>query len=157
MDFFFETLKANYAEAFNLVRDAIRALPDEEWYKADIDHLIPARLCFHALELFDWAMHFPAQKPGTNAFNLNWGVRPAESLPNRIEMLGYLGNIQGKVNAFLDCYSDRPEERHEKEGGVYPFSALHLSLYALRHLQLCQGQMSAEIRRRGIEWEHWCW
>ena len=84
-------------------------------------------------------------------------MKPAENLPVREETLKYLERMRQKVNIWLDAYKDRPEEVHDRETGVNPFPAVDLALYTLRHLQLCQGQISAEIRRRNIEWKHWCW
>ena len=153
----FDSFRKQYHEVFEQLREAIDVIPDEEWYKADVDHLIPARLAFHGLDLYDWAMHFPAQKSGVNSRNVNWGVKPAEELPNREEMKKYSIEMEAKLNKWMEHYQNNPEEIHDKETGVYTFSALNLLIYTIRHLQLICGQISAEIRRRGLEWRHWCW
>ncbi len=155
--FVMDTFRKQYSEVFGQLRDAIDTIPDDEWYKADVDHLVPARLAFHALELYDWAMHFPAQKPGVNSIGVKWSVQPPEKLPDRKKMKAYSREMEAKLGKWMDHYQDDLSAVHDKETGVYPFSVLHLLIYTIRHLQLVSGQMSAEIRRRGLEWKHWCW
>ena len=150
-------LKDQWTRVWDMWEEMIRAIPDDEWRKGDIDYLIPARHLVHVLVCDDaFTQDIPLdQYDDFKLFEVReWGT-PAGELPNRETALSKLADVRATVGERLAKLDDaallEPEE-------VYPWTGqtrMSKMLYVLRHSQHHLGEVNAELSRRGIKAAIW--
>ena len=153
-----QVLLEHYRRTFVMLRDAIKAFPEDGWRTSDIDHLAPARHALHVIAAVD--MYFrPDYVPGVAAGHrfgeeVDWEDGPAEKMPSQRELLDYLDEMEERVKEWLDVSDAEllaPVEAFGWTGG----SLLARTLYVLRHNHHHLGILDAELRRRDIARPKW--
>ena len=153
-----EVMIRQFVQMWETFRETIANFTDEQWKKADIDWQIPARLASHAIEGADYyARANPEGYDPKVRFGAYWESEP-EQLLDREATLKHLGEIQNHVETWLRSMSDL--DLLSPNSGFQPWeeawgSILERAVYLLRHAQHHLGQLTAELRRRGLSSAEW--
>ena len=144
---------------FDMLREAIEALPDEEWRVADEDDLIPARQALHIVESSAfYSGEWTGKKfPTGERLDCNWEFSAADELPGRQDVLTYLDEARAKVEAWLTKRGDDGLLR-EPQDKRFPWTGaceLGRALYLIRHTHHHLGKIHNELRRRGDDRPEW--
>jgi len=151
-----ESIIENLSLTWQMYREAINNIPEEEWNTGEIDYLIPARLILHGLEVLDYySTSTPEISIQGYQFELDDHLIPAEQLPNQSQMNQYLEDVKEKLEAWVKGLDD--ESFHSPETD-FPLtgSTLHgRLLYSLEHSRHHLGELNGELRRRGLPRVKW--
>jgi len=147
-----EVLARQYDRVWEMLRDAISQLSDEQWRTSDCEWLAPIRLAYHLVETAEF---YRFDDPQEATEPLNWDEGPTEALPSQAELLAYLDRVQSMVREWLTAGGEgewlRPDDKYEWTGGT----RLDRAVYSLRHSQHHVGQINAELRRKGLRRGKW--
>jgi hypothetical protein len=150
------SLIEQFARSWEVLRDAVRQFPAEQWRCGEIDYLIPPRLALHVIEAAEfYAGDTPEGFHFGGRFGVDWEGSPAEQFPDQEEMLRYLDEVQAQVEAWLRGLSDADLLL---PGQAFPWTGrcvLDRAIYVLRHTHQHIGEMNAELRRRGCPRAQW--
>jgi len=153
------SLLDHYNRAWDMLREAVEAFPDEQWRTADTDDLIPARQALHIIESAAfYSGEWTGKKfPTGERLSCNWEFSAASELPSRQDVLTYLDEARAKVEAWLTKRGDagllgEPVDKRFPWTGA---CELGRALYLIRHTHHHLGKMHAELRRRGIARPEW--
>jgi hypothetical protein len=149
-----ESVAAQYARCWEMLRDVVRKTPEERWRDDANPQLTPARWALHAADAVD-----AYQCDSTEA--MNWGSRfgdwegnSAEQLPTREQLLEYLDEVAAKLDARLRGMTDdemlAPPPFHWT-GDTY----VGHWLYVLRHTHSHLGELNMLLRMAGDETGVW--
>ena len=141
-----DSIKRQYASAWNMVRQAIDNVPDEDW-RATYGEWCFAITAYHIVETFDfysrsspdgfkWGGRFDVAKKG--------GYEP-RNMPNKNEVLDYLGEMEERTAKVLTEPEISPEK---KDDSPWFNSVLEKLLYALRHTMFHTGELALALRDR---------
>lgn len=151
------SFKDHFTRTWEMWKEMIGNIPDDEWTKGDIDYLIPARHLCHVLVTADfYTGDTPVdQYDWSELFGGNWEEMSPEELPSKEAVLAKLDDIRATVEGRLTKLSDAALLESEK---VCPWAGktrMAKLLDLLRHTQHHAGEVSAELRRRNIEGASW--
>jgi uncharacterized damage-inducible protein DinB len=154
-----ESLIDHFTRTFDMLREAIEALPDEQWRVADEDDLIPARQALHIIESSAfYSGEWTGKKfPSNERLGCNWELSAADELPSRQDVLAYLDEAKTKIEAWLTKRGD-DGLLGEPTDTRFPWTGrceLGRALYLIRHSHQHLGKIHAELRRRGIPRPEW--
>jgi len=142
----------HYRRAYVMWEEVVGNIPDEEWRRAEIDQMIPARHLVHVLicdDVFTADIPFD-QYDGLRLFGTREWHTPPETLPDRETALRKLAEVREMVAERFARFDDAallaPETAHPWTGET----RLAKLLYELRHSQHHVGEVNAEMKRRGI-------
>lgn len=150
-------LAEQYARAWQMLRSAVRELPEEQWRSGEVTSLVPARHACHVVETADFysAAVPPDQFGWGRRIGGFWDAMPAGKLPPQGQLLEYLDEVARNIDSWLRASSDQdllsPEE-------LFPWTGrtvLGRALYLLRHIQHHLAEINAELRRRDLPILDW--
>lgn len=155
-----ESISASLLESLGLTwgmyEEAIRGIPEEHWRRGEIDHLIPARLVYHALETAEF---YSGESPDGFPWGERFGADPWDAQPGRLpskgETLEYHREVAEKVRGWLMGLNDSQLLSEETSFPWTGSTVLGRALYLLVHYRQHLGEINGELRRRGlprIEW-----
>ncbi len=148
-----ESLSRQFTSAWDMVRQAIDNIPDEDW-RATYGEWCYATRVYHIIETFDfysqsspdgfdWGSRFDVVKKG--------GYEP-QNMPGKTEVLNYLDEMEKRTTEVLA----KPETLLEQKDEFPWFhSVLEKLLYALRHTVFHTGELALALRTRKhkkLEW-----
>jgi hypothetical protein len=143
--------------AWDMVLEAVRAMPDEEWRVASLDRMQPARVVYHLLiasSRYTWSG--PADDYlSRRRFNLDWLNAPADAFPDRESALRHLEQAKADSLAWVERLGSNGLVAEEAKWPWTGDSALAQGLYHLRHLQHHMAELNVELRRRGLKTVEW--
>jgi len=151
-----ESIIENLSLTWQMYREAINNIPEEEWRTGEIDYLIPARLILHGLQALDnYSPITPEIGIHGYQFKLSDQKIPAEHLPNQAQMEKYLDDVKDKLETWIKGLDD--EAFHNSETRCpWTGSTLHgRLLYSLEHSRHHLGELNGELRRRGLPRVKW--
>lgn len=153
------TIGAVFAEQFekmlSAISEAAQTFPEEQWRVAEARSLIPARLAYHALESFDFMARETAEGfVRGGRFGVLFREATPEQLPSQADIVAYAQELQERACAWAAAKSDADYLKEEAAGFRQP-TALARCAYNLRHTQHHVGQLTSELRRRGITPPRW--
>jgi len=153
---FLDVCRKQYRAMFQMVREAVKACPDEVWDKRSKEPPFWQQ-AYHTL----WAVDFylgrsPDEYRLDPRFDLSadsLGKRPAESASREL-VLKYLDKVSRK------CAKRLKELADADLGGSNPFpwtgpTPAHHLVYNLRHAQHHVGWMNSILRRKGAKPAQW--
>jgi len=142
-----------------MYEEAIEKIPETEWKSGEIDYLIPVRLILHATEARDYySSEFPEDSLWSKRSRSNpeklWDI-PPEKLPSKQMELEYHCEVRRKIEGWLRKMSE--DELLQIEDKFPWTGSTHLGrvLYILSHYRQHFGEVSAELRRRGLPRIKW--
>lgn len=152
----------HWAREWAMLEELIGNIPEDEWFTAGSDGICPAHHIVHIVVGADvFVRDIPFDQWNPTAF---WaGARPGgpwnmapEELWSKELALQKLAEMRAIVDQRLDELDDEalcaPESVHLWTGQ----NRLGKMLYDLRHIQHHLGEISGELRRRGIKgFERW--
>jgi hypothetical protein len=150
-------LKEQWDRVWDMWEAMIRAIPEDEWHRGEVDYLIPARHLVHVLACEDaFLEEVPLdQVDDFRLFEVREWRTPPEKLVGREEALIKLAQVRtavaGKLEALDDAALLQAESVHLWAGAT----RLGKLLYVLRHSQHHLGEVNAELCRRGISAASW--
>ena len=151
-----ESIIENLSLTWQMYKEAINIIPDEEWKTGEIDYLIPARQILHGIETLDF---YSTTAPDVYAhgyrFNLDWQRASADQLPRKDQLFTYLDEVKEKMETWINGLED--ELFHSPEL-MYPWTGSTLLgrvLYSLEHSRHHLGELNGEFRRRGLPRIKW--
>jgi hypothetical protein len=151
-----ESIIENFSLTWQMYKEAINNIPEEEWRTGEIDYLIPARLILHGLEVLDYySPTTPEIGIQGYQFKLDDQKIPAKQLPSQAQMDQYLEGVREKLETWIKDIDD--ESFHSSETR-FPWtgSTLHgRLLYSLDHSRHHIGELNGELRRRGLPRIKW--
>lgn len=154
----FESLKRQYAEAFNLLDEIMRKTDDAYWNSPGDDYFIPARQAYHAIQAVDSYTEPTQEGFNWGKFGIDWSSTLGEDLLNKEQFSEYLGEIRNKVNTTI-LYYQQNESEIRPDAGWQPWypTVFDRLIYALRLVHQHLGMMSCELRKKGIKLDDPCW
>lgn len=148
-----EALADQWLRTFFMLRNAIKALPEEEWLKGETLYQRPVSLALHILQSTDG---YTALKPGEGSAHpltqVNWQERDPARLPSRADTLAYLELVEERVADLLVKADLQAREELFAWTGKTVLSRI---LYSLRHAQHHLADLAMEAKRRGFEPPNW--
>jgi hypothetical protein len=151
-----EAVARQFGASWAMWRDAITRFPDDGWRCAERAELCPARWAYHAIQAVDF--HCGPSPEGfdwSRPFGVNWATNDASALPDKVAVLAYLAEIEGRVDAWVRTLDDA----ELLEQGSWPWRPgghlLGHLLYVLRHTHHHLGEVCLLLRERGIEQPDW--
>jgi len=149
-----DSVTAQFARCWEMLRDVVRKTPDERWCADASPQLTPARWALHAVQAVD-----AYQCPSLD--EVDWTPRfceglegPVDKLPSRDQLLEYLDDVAARLEARLRGMSDAemlsPPPFHWT-GATY----LEHWLYGLRHTHSHLGELNMLLRVAGDETGIW--
>jgi hypothetical protein len=154
IDYLKGIILSQFQAGLGMLDDCLRRCPDDKWDgpigKYPFWHVAYHTLCYVDLYL----------SPGEAAYTHRPDIHPAgmnefsEEYPSRRftreELIGYLDICRRKADDMLAA--DTPASLQAGSGFPWlPFSRGELHIYNLRHVQHHTGQLSAYLRRAGVE------
>ena len=151
------SLKDHLTREWTMLEEMIGNVPEGEWTKAGSDGVCPAHHVIHVLvgadvfvgdipfDQWDPTAFWAEARPGGP-----WNIAPGE-LWSKPVALQKLAEMRAIVDRRLDELDD--EALFEPES-VHPWTGqnrLGKMLYELRHIQHHLGEISGELRKRGIK------
>ena len=151
-----ESIIENLSLTWQMYREAINSIPEEEWNTGEIDYLIPARLILHGLEVLDYySISTPEISIQGFQFELDDHLIPAEQLPNQSQMSQYLVDVKEKLESWVKGLDDESFHSPETEFPWTGSTLLGRLLYSLEHSRHHLGELNGELRRRGLPRVKW--
>jgi hypothetical protein len=151
-----ESMIENLSLTWQMYKEAINNIPDEEWKTGEIDYLIPARQILHGIETLDfYSTTAPDVYTHGYRFNLDWQRASADQLPRKDQLFTYLDEVKEKMETWINGLDD--ELFHSPEL-MYPWTGSTLLgrvLYSLEHCRHHLGELNGELRRRGLPRIKW--
>lgn len=145
-----------FARTWEMYRNAINDIPEEQWRTGDIDLLIPARLAYH---VFEAAEYYSGKTPKGfkwgHRFGADWEGSTPEQLPTRDQAREYLDEVQARVDTWLNGMDDSEMLSTGNEFSWTGSTFLSRALYLLQHNRQHVGELNAELRRRGLPRTKW--
>jgi len=149
----------HFNRTWGMLREAIEALPEEEWRAGDVEQFVPARQALHIIETAEfYSGEWDGKEfPWGERFGCDWEDSPVEKLPDQRDMLAYLDEARAKVEAWLTKRGDdgllgEPQDKRFPWTGT---CELGRALYLMRHSHHHLGKIHNELRRRGIDRPEW--
>jgi len=150
-----DAVAEQFTRTWHVLRAQIDLFPEEKWRRGIDDYLIPSRLAYHLIEAAEF---FSGETPDGFAwgarFGVDWeGARP-DQLPTRTQTLGYLDEVEGRVDEWLQSMDDSVM----LSGHPFPWTGdtvLQRAMYLLRHNQHHIAELNLELRRRGLPSADW--
>jgi uncharacterized damage-inducible protein DinB len=151
-----DILQKQYAHSWRMLADGIESCSDAQW-KAVIDDpfFVPARVAFHVIQTIDFYTSPTADEFDWKAFGFDWEEAPAEDLPARAKVSGYLDTIREKLDTLLSSMDETALMDSDSEFAPYFSSPFERLNYGLRHSHHHIGQMSLDLQRRGLSEIEW--
>lgn len=151
-----ESITENLQLTWQMYKEAINNIPEEEWRTGEIDYLIPARLILHGLKTLDYySTPTPELSISDYQMKLNEQKISANQLPNQAQMNSYMKDIKEKLETWIKSLDDEsfhgPETRFPWTGSTL----LGRILYSLEHSRHHIGELNGELRRRGLPRVKW--
>jgi len=151
-----ESIIENLSLTWQMYREAINNIPDDEWKTGEIDYLIPARQLLHGIETLDYYLTTaPDVFVHDYRFNIDWQRASADQLPNKTQLNTYLDEVKEKMETWIKSLDD---ERFHGPEKMFPWtgsSLLGRILYSLEHSRHHLGELNGELRRRGLPRIKW--
>jgi hypothetical protein len=149
-----EALSDQFTRAWGMFREAVLAFPADEWRKGEMDYLRPAGVALHVVETADfYAGDQSADEfPWGGRFGVGWEDRRSERLPTQEQLIGYLDEVEKKVEAWLRSTDFLSQEQQFPHTGPI---ILGRAMYLLRHNQHHLAEMGLELTRRGFQGPGW--
>lgn len=143
-----ESMREQYARAWEMLRGLVDGLSDAAWTAETPDVQAPVRFAVHAVESTDFYLR---SDPQDYAWGVLFGARwegPLELLPDRATALAAIEAVARRTDAWLAGMTET------ELLGPNPFhwtgsSALSRLVYNLRHMLYHMGEMSAALRAHG--------
>jgi len=161
IDLYRHALVSQFDASLSMLEECLRACPDPHWDQK-IAHYTFWQVAYHALCFVDvylspddasWQPRRDPAAPGG-------GLHPAgraeldEEFPSRrfekAELIGYIGICRDKLRAALAAETE-PTLQGPSGFPHLKFSRAELHLYNLRHAQHHTGQLTASLRRAGVQ------
>jgi len=154
-----ESLIDHYGRMWAILREAVEALPEDQWRAGDVEQFVPARQALHIIETADfYSGEWSGDKfPWGTRFDCDWEGSAPKDLPSQRDVLTYLDEARAKVEAWLTRRGDdgllgEPQDKRFPWTGA---CELGRALYLMRHSHHHLGKIHAELRRRGIKRPEW--
>lgn len=154
-----ESLIDHFNRTWDMLRGAIEALPEDQWRAGDVEQFVPARQALHIISCADFYSGKWEGKefPWDARFGCDWDHSPVERLPDQRDMLAYLDDAKGKIEAWLAHRGDEgllgePQDKRFPWTGACELSR---AIYLIRHSHHHLGKIHNELRRRGIDRPEW--
>lgn len=149
-----KSLSGQFRRSLMMFKEAVLAFPPDEWRKGDLDYLRPAGVAYHVLETIDFYAGDQSadQFPWGGRFAVDWEDHDSARLPSQDQLVVYLGEIEQKLEDWLERTDLLSPERTFSYTGA---TALARALYGLRHVQHHVAEMSLELTRRGCQPPDW--
>ena len=151
------SIKDHLDREWAMLEELIDNIPDDEWFRAGPDGVCPAHHIVHVVvcaDVFVRDIPFDQWDPTTFWVEARpggpWNMAPEELWAKKLA-LQKLAEMRSIVDRRLDELDD--EDLIEPES-VHPWTGrnrLGKMLYDLRHIQHHLGEISGELRRRGIK------
>jgi uncharacterized damage-inducible protein DinB len=148
-----ESLKKQFASAWDMVRQAIDNISDEDWRTAFGEWCFATTL-YHIVETFDfYSQRSPDGFDWGGRFDVagKGGYQPS-NMPDKSELRDYLGEMEKRTVRILT----NPEIPLEQKDEFHYFdSVLEKLLYALRHTVFHTGELALALRTigsKGLKW-----
>ncbi|MBM3476719.1 MAG: DinB family protein [Armatimonadetes bacterium] len=149
-----DSLAAQFARCWEMLRDVVRKTPEERWRADANPQFTPARWALHAVQAVD-------AYQCTSLAEVDWTPRfchgldgPVEQLPTRDQLLTYLDEVAASLETRLCGMTDEemlsPPPFHWT-GATY----LEHWLYGLRHTHSHLGELNMLLRIAGDETGIW--
>ncbi len=152
-----EALVAQMARAWEMLRDASRKVPDDQWRAGEPQRLAPARLAMHCIAPavpYGEAIGKVADDFGPT-LGRGWIEADIADFPDRTETMAYLDRVKAQVEAWLRGMSLEdllaPQDTHGHTGA----NRLERAIYLARHIQHHVGELNAECVRRDLPRPRW--
>jgi hypothetical protein len=157
-DILISAVKDHFAREWDMLKEMIGSIPDDEWTKGDVNQAIPVHHVVHVIvggAVFVGDIPFeeydPSEFLGQEAKQgAPWTISP-EELWSREVALQKLAEMRTIVDGLLTGLNDAALSEPEK---VHPWTGqtrMGKMLYAIRHIQHHLGALDAELSRRGIK------
>ncbi|MBN2238491.1 MAG: hypothetical protein JW712_01850 [Dehalococcoidales bacterium] len=153
-NFITDDLLNQYKCALGMFRDAINLFPADEWKRGDFDYLRPAGVACHVVEAMDFYTGStpPDTFPWGGRFGIDWESPDSEKLPDQLQVLEYLDEIEMRLETWFG------ENDMLSEETLMPWTGKTLIgrvAYGIRHVQHHLAEMSLELTRRGYSSPEW--
>ncbi|MFG0329168.1 MAG: DinB family protein [Phycisphaerales bacterium] len=149
-----EAIRGQFEAALKMFELCVRACPSAQWDEPIAKYPF-WQVAYHTISFADLYL-----SPDEEAFELRDDLHPAGwdefnlEYPSRRfdqdEILGYIGLVRDTLRERIES-----ETAESLEGGSgqshLPFRRIELYLYTFRHIQHHTGQLSALLRRAGVE------
>lgn len=153
-----DDLLDQFHRAISMVRFTVEEFDDEQWRSGISWFQTPARVGYHLVETLDF--YFSGKRDGQeftygHRFDGPWWEMGDEQLPGQEGLLGYLDEIQGRIEETLASTDDT---ELSAPFDLYDWSGKTLVghyAYALRHTMHHQGALSALSTYHGHEGQNW--
>ena len=147
-----------FHRTIKMVRFTVEEFEPEQWRSGLSWFQTPARVAYHLVEALDayfWGGAEGEQFTYGRRFCGTWWELEDAQLPDQEALLGYLDEVQGRIEARFASMDDA-----ELSGpfGLYDWSGKTLAghyAYALRHTMHHQGALSALATHHGHEGQNW--
>jgi uncharacterized damage-inducible protein DinB len=146
----------NFKNTFGLIRDTIANFDDENWRKEYTWFQVPVRVAYHTIECVDFYFK-DVDTPYT------WGHRfgkrlwdtPKDKQPSQTELLGYLDELEARVEACFAAMQDEDLGEIYDESAEKPRTKAAHYIYALRHTVHHNGSLVALADILGVPSGDW--
>lgn len=152
-----KALADQFGRSWEMVLEAVRAFPEEEWRVAEEDRYQPARIVHHLLfaaDRYTWSGAADAYAP-KRAPAFDWAKSPVESLPDRETALRQVEQAKADSLAWVEGLGSSGLVGEKAMWAWTGESALAQGIYHLRHLQHHMAELNVELRRRGLATVKW--
>ena len=143
-----------YQRTLLMLRDAVKAFPNEEWRVVENFYPRPAAIAYHTLEAIDFytSGKIGDEFPWGHRFNVEWETKDYERLPSQQQLLTYLVEIETRITKWFNQMDiSAPEETYSWTGDT----KLENAIYLLRHTHQHTAELSLELHHRGYQSPKW--
>jgi len=151
------SLTDHFTRAWDMILEAARRFPTEQWCESPDERMQPARIVYHILmgaDRYTWLGSRDTYLT-EREFSLDWVSTPAEELPGQMDAIRHLEEAKAKTLKWVQHFSPSGLVSEEP---LWPWtggSVLAQGLYHLRHLQHHMAELNAELRRCGLSVVDW--
>ena len=152
-----ESLMDHFGRAWDMIIEAAKRFPAEQWFEAQDERMQPARIAVHILmgaERYTWT-ELPDDYVSRRKLAVDWIQAPAREFPSQQDAVVLLEAAKAKTLEWVRQYGP---DRLVCDKPAWPWtgcSVLAQALYHLRHLQHHLAELNVELRRRGLAIVEW--
>ena len=147
------SLLANLRSSISLVAETIGQFSEPAWTKPGVDSFqIPVTIAMHTVECLDYYFRSDTASPWDWG---GWWQHPDDIKPSPMELLAYLQDVTGRVEAHMTSITDDDLAEPYDAGHEHGHTRIEHYIYALRHTMHHHGALSLLALQAGYPEGHW--